>query len=213
MGIKVIAFDVANTLLHKSDIYEVFEVCFREKRIEVPKEVIKQYHHILRENTDFPDVTNKEFYYHFNKSVCHSLGIDASDELLASIYEGCKKVGWKVYNDVNAIQNISLPKVIFSNFNANLESLINEKIGNVFDLYVVSETIGLSKPSIAFYEKAIEMTGYRTDEILYVGDCFRLDYKPAISLGIKTLLIDRDGFFPGCTDRISSLDEIKNYLN
>ena len=66
----------------------------------------------------------------------------------------------------------------------------------------------MAKPSLEFYKRALEKIPFKADEVLYIGDSIKLDMEPAISLGIETLIIDRDNFYPNLEKRISSLNEI-----
>ena len=76
----------------------------------------------------------------------------------------------------------------------------------------VSKELGVAEPNVEFYKRALEKIPFEADEVLYIRDSIKLDLKPALSLGIKTLIIDRVNFYPNLEKRISSLNEIKNYL-
>ena len=50
------------------------------------------------------------------------------------------------------------------------------------------EHTGKLKPSISFYEKLLEETGFHPDEIIMVGDSIKRDLIPAKLLGLKTAI-------------------------
>ena len=101
---------------------------------------------------------------------------------------------------------------ILSNFNTSLKEKLDQFFGLKFKSIFVSEEIGVAKPSAEFYSKAIEKISVSPEKILYIGDSLKLDIDPAIKLGMKTLLIDRENFFPNSDYAILDLKQILNYL-
>ncbi|MBV9313610.1 MAG: HAD family hydrolase [Pseudonocardia sp.] len=59
------------------------------------------------------------------------------------------------------------------------------------DIIAMSDDWGVSKPDVAFFEKLIEVSGYRPHEIVYVGDRLDNDIAPAAAAGIRTAWIRR----------------------
>jgi FMN phosphatase YigB (HAD superfamily) len=77
----------------------------------------------------------------------------------------------------------------------------------------VSEEIGISKPDLEFYKRALEIIDVDPKKILYIGDSVKLDLHPATLCGINTLVIDRDDFYPSLETKISNLEHIIEYIN
>jgi HAD superfamily hydrolase (TIGR01549 family) len=59
------------------------------------------------------------------------------------------------------------------------------------DLLATSDDWGVTKPDVAFFEKLIEVSGHRPDEIAYVGDRLDNDVLPAVGLGLRAILLRR----------------------
>lgn len=211
--IDYILFDVAGTLLHKPSFYDTFLGVLKSNGYNIAFEEFKKNHKLLSEVFHFPDKTNSEFYKVFNSELLFSLGILPSDKLLDEIFISCSYLPWTKFEDTSVINQLEIPIGIISNFNSTLKDKINEFFGPIFSHILVSEELGISKPDINFYKKAVEFIDLDPKRILYIGDSVKLDIKPALTCDIKSLLIDRNNFYPSCKYKISSLKEIKNYIH
>ncbi len=78
-----------------------------------------------------------------------------------------------------------------------------------------SETLRCYKPAPCFFRAILEANGLTTDDVLFIGDNPRDDIEGPRQLGIKTVLIDRNGkrgLF-GQTYTISDLNELTKILS
>jgi len=148
-----------------------------------------------------------------NSKYLFSLGIVPNKIILETIFKTCSYLPWEKYEDTNVLNNLDIPIGILSNFNSSLEEKLNNYFGPIFKDIFVSETIGISKPSLDFYQYAIDKIGVLPSEIIYVGDSFKLDFQPATNLGITTFVIDRDGFYPKNEKIIKSLNDLEGKLH
>ena len=80
-------------------------------------------------------------------------------------------------------------------------------------MFLFLKNLGVAKPNIEFYQKALEKIPFDVHEVLYVGDSIKLDLEPASKLGFKVLIIDRDNFYPNSKNKISSLTEITQFIS
>jgi putative hydrolase of the HAD superfamily len=103
---------------------------------------------------------------------------------------------------------------IVSNWESRLLSLCEAHgIAHVFDFAVVSELEGYSKPHPQLYRRALELAGEPPERVLHVGDKLREDVEGAAAVGIRAILIDRNGAALGEYEpRISSLGELPGLL-
>lgn len=210
--VKYIFFDVSGTLLGKPVLFDkINEVLIRFGYV-VSIDELKYKHKLLSEIIHFPDRTDESFYSHFNSELLRLLGIVPTEELLKAIFSNCTYLPWEKFEDTEVLSEIDVPMGIISNFNSTLKDKLNQFFGPAFKDVLVSEELGVAKPKIAFYERALERLNFTPDEVLYIGDSIKLDIEPAMSLGIKSLLIDRDNFYNSSEYKINSLVEIKNYL-
>jgi HAD superfamily hydrolase (TIGR01509 family) len=141
-----------------------------------------------------------------------SLGVIPTDEILKKLFSSCSYLPWEKYEDTDVLNDLSIPMGILSNFNNSLEDKLVQFFGTIFSDIFVSEVVGVAKPSLQFYQHALEKLELLPEEIIYVGDSYKLDFKPANELGITTFVIDRDGFYPDSESTIRSLFELKNKM-
>jgi FMN phosphatase YigB (HAD superfamily) len=210
--IKYIFFDVSGTILGKPILFQKINEALNNFGYIISLDEIKYKHKLLSEIIHFPDRTDVEFYNYFNAELLRLLGIIPTEELLSAIFESCTYLPWEKFEDSKVLTEIEIPIGVISNFNSTLKDKLNQFFGPVFKDILVSEELGIAKPKIGFYQKALDEIGYDVSEILYIGDSMKLDIEPASQLGIKSLLIDRDDFYQKSSYKISSLNEILKHI-
>lgn len=211
--VKAVFFDVANTLLDKPDLYSKIEAVLLQYGNTVDRELLIQRHRLLSEIIAFPDRTSARFYQTFNSELLLMLGILPEEKLVNDIFEACRYLPWSAFQDVACLKELPLPKGVISNWDKTLYEKLNELIDVSFDWVLGSENVGVRKPDIGFYKNMLELTGYQASEVLYIGDSIKLDIQPARKLGIRAVLIDRLGLYPGTRiPKMNSLTELKNFL-
>lgn len=204
--LRLVLFDAANTLIHKPALWERWREVLARHGLEVAPERLRREHRLLSEETDAPDVTGPEFYARFNASLLDRLGLPP--HLAGELYGACRQLPWESFPDVPALQKLSTPLGVLSNFNARLPELLAELLPVAFQKVWVSAKLGLRKPDPRAFRHVLEELGARPEEVLFVGDSPRLDYWPARELGLQARLIDREGFHPEVPERIASLGEL-----
>ncbi|MFD1601629.1 HAD family hydrolase [Flavobacterium artemisiae] len=209
---KYLLLDVAGTLLHKPDLFLTINNTLQNFGHTIALDKLRYNHKMLSETIKFPDRTDVDFYSYFNSEFLYSLGIIPNAELLNAVFQSCSYLPWEKFEDTNVLKEIEIPIGIISNFNSSLKKKMNDYFGSIFSDFFVSEELGISKPSLEFYQKAIEKIKIEPKDILYVGDSFKLDLEPAVRLGINTLIVDRDNFYPNNPNTILSLLELKNKI-
>jgi len=211
--IKYIFFDVAGTLLGKPTLYSIIQNTLSDFGHEVGLNEIKNKHKLLSEVIHFPDRTDATFYKKFNSELLYLLGIVPEEIVINSIFKNCTYLPWVAFNDTKILNELNLPIGVISNFNTSLKDKLTQFFGPVFQDVIVSEELGVAKPNIEFYQKALEKIPFAPHEVLYVGDSIKLDLEPASKLGFKVLIIDRDNFYPNSKNKISSLTEITQFIS
>jgi FMN phosphatase YigB (HAD superfamily) len=209
--IRYIFFDVSGTLLYKPSLYSNIQVVLRDYGMNVSLEEIKYKHKLLSEIIHFPDRTDSEFYVKFNTELLRLFGLVPNKNLVEAVFNKCTYLPWEKYSDTEYLSKIELPMGVISNFNSTLPDKLNRFFGPIFKDIFVSEDLGVAKPKVEFYQRAIEAIDYLPSEILYIGDSLKLDVEPAEQLGLKCLLIDRDDFYSSSEHRIKDLSKIQKY--
>ncbi len=209
---KYLLLDVSGTLLHKPVLFNKIDEVLKEFGYFVSLSKVKYHHKLLSETIHFPDRTDEVFYNYFNAELLLSLGVIPTDEILKKLFSSCSYLPWGKYEDTIFLNELSIPMGVLSNFNNSLEDKLVHFFGTIFSDIFVSEVVGVAKPSLQFYQYALEKLALLPEEIIYVGDSYKLDFKPANELGITTFVIDRDGFYPDSESTIRSLFELKNKM-
>ena len=86
-------------------------------------------------------------------------------------------------------------------------------IDGYFEVWAVSEELGVEKPDPAIFRIALERAGATAAESVYVGDNPVFDALPAEEAGMAAVIVDRWNRFPEYEGtRIPSLDELPGVL-
>ena len=76
------------------------------------------------------------------------------------------------------------------------------------DGWIASGSYGKVKPSPLIFRAALDLVGCPAESAVMVGDSPEDDIAGARAVGMRALLLDRAGRFPGAADRIESLVEL-----
>jgi REG-2-like HAD superfamily hydrolase len=122
------------------------------------------------------------------------------DELYARFAEPS---AWRVFEDVQeALERLAsggLKLGIISNWDERLRPLLRDlKLDDYFEVILISQEIGFTKPSRVIFELAAEKLALPPESILHVGDSLELDAQGARAAGFQAALLDRAaGAVPG----------------
>lgn len=103
---------------------------------------------------------------------------------------------WEVYPEtfdvLEHLKNRNYHLAVISNFDERLDVILEKlDLKNYFDFIACSFDVGICKPSPGIFELVLSHFGVKPEETLHVGDNVQLDYKPAVKLGLKSLIVDR----------------------
>lgn len=211
--IKAIFFDVAHTLLEKPAVMPTLRDTLIKHGIHVPMLDLLARHRLLMEAIVFPDRTSRDFYADFNSALVRSIGAVPTPALLDDIFTSCSYQPWMPYADARAIERLALPRGILSNWDTTLVEKLHALMGVPFEWILGSEEQRVRKPDEAFFQLMPACTGLAPEQIAFVGDSIRLDIEPALRLGFRAILLDRDNLFPySPLARVGSLDQLEQYL-
>ena len=93
---------------------------------------------------------------------------------------------------------------LISNGQRDLEEFVEHHALDV-DAVVGSKAHGRVKPHASIFVAALQALGAEPDEAAMVGDSYEDDIEGARALGIRAILLDRDGLMPDASDRIDTL--------
>ena len=93
---------------------------------------------------------------------------------------------------------------LISNGQRDLEAFARHHALDV-DVAVGSKSHGRTKPHASIFETALAALGVAAAETVMVGDSYADDIEGARALGMRAILLDRDGLYPDEPDRIADL--------
>jgi len=85
-------------------------------------------------------------------------------------------------------------------------------IAHFFDPIIISEEIGISKPSKEIFLCASQKVQKSPSDCIHVGDSYKIDYEGSLNAGMSGILLDRKLAFKDLNYKIISLKELKNKL-
>jgi len=207
--IRLVIFDFSGTLAYcgREQYRQVLDK-LGDFNLPVDREKIAKLEESLRElfseAVSWEDFTNK---------VIQKLGIvlekDRREELAVFLE---KKLSCKLFGDAQDVLELPQKKAILT-----LSSkFVIDSIPELRHFEVFSPDInGVKKPDLKAFLAVLEKMKVDPEEVVMVGDGLKNDILPAIAIGIKAILIDRENKIklddPSII-KITSLKELKRYL-
>ena len=168
-----IFFDVGSTLVDETEAYD----------------------HRAREMLEATHVTFEEF--DAMRIILSKQGLDGNSAAIEHF--GLTKTPWHTEDErlfPDAAETLQYLKEcgyrlgIIANQVAGLKERLDAwGIGLYFDVIASSAELGVAKPALAIFEKAIHMAGCRAEDAYMVGDRVDNDILPAKAMGMKTVWI------------------------
>lgn len=230
--IKAIFFDLFNTLVHYDPLPEDHQdwAC-RQCGIEVAKsDLLRGYwtagDFYSRENArlSVEKRSEKEKYalwIEYETILLQEAGITLTKEKVIQVIQKLQQVKPAVvlFEDtlpaLTSLRNQGLTIGLISNLDRSIDKFCPEiDLGSYLDFSIVSHEVGVDKPHPQIFEAALAEAHAEALEAIMVGDQYHSDIVGARGVGIKALLLDRDGFLTHYNDchRISGLAEIAEHL-
>lgn len=120
---------------------------------------------------------------------------DEADERFA-IYLQHYEDNWILFADVlsclNALSNCRLGIISNGNTEQQIKKLCKTEIATRFDIVVISEDVGVSKPKPDIFLTACRRARVRARQCIYVGDSLHNDALAAEAVGMKGIWLNRD---------------------
>lgn len=231
MRTVAVFFDAGETLLRPYPSFpELLARALREAGHPVdPEEVRARSHLVLdrfREAADAGELwttspeRSRAFWHGVYRSFLTELGIRPGDGLVDRIYGTFTDLGnYRLFEDVppvlERLRSAGLALGVISNFEDWLERLL-ERLGvlSCFPVRVISGVEGIEKPDPRIFRLAAARAGVAPEASVYVGDHPELDIAPSAAVGMRPVLIDRRGRYPGFADapRITSMAELPGVI-
>jgi putative hydrolase of the HAD superfamily len=156
-------------------------------------------------------VHDEEIWIAFTEQIVLGMGGDASAARACAtemVREWERHENFSLYEDalpaLDELRRHELKVGLISNGQRDLEEFAEHHALDV-DAIVGSKAHGRVKPHASIFVAALQALSTRPDETVMVGDSFEDDIEGARALGLRAILLDRDGVFPDASDRIDTL--------
>ena len=163
----------------------------------------------LQRNHDL--VHDGEIWIAFTEEIVVGMGGDAASARAAAtdmVREWERHENFSLYEDalpaLDVLRRHSIKVGLISNGQRDLEEFTAHHALEV-DAVIGSKAHGRVKPHASIFVAALTALGARPEETAMVGDSYEDDIEGARALGIRAILLDRDGLTPDAHDRIDTL--------
>ncbi len=215
---RVIFFDVGNTLLfpnrrkmlapiasERHPTLEQWQALERRTKVE--------FDHDMQSGR-----ANQGFWWIFHRHLLEELD-EARDGLLRRLVENMQNsANWdQILPGTRAALDRIREKfriAVISNADGKIEGVLTHcGIAECFESVTDSGTVGFEKPRPEIFEAALKRMNARSDESLYVGDVYSVDYVGARNAGMHAVLMDVAGAYRDRQEaRVESVEQLENWL-
>jgi putative hydrolase of the HAD superfamily len=158
---------------------------------------------------------DEEIWLRFTEDIVRGMGGGASEavgEIAGKIVRRWEQAAhFELYDDVlpalRGLRRSGLRLGLVSNTSRDLGAFVRHFALEV-DGWIASGSYGKVKPSPLIFRAALELVDCPAECAVMVGDSPEDDVGGARAVGMRALLLDRAGRFPGAADRIESLAEL-----
>ena len=228
--IKHVFFDLDNTLwdfrknakFALDELYKKYDV---ENRYGFTFEECHPFYHDSNEGlwalTRDKKITKEELRARRFKEAFDNLGID--NDALAKIFEEEYMETITNYNEVvdGAMELLDYLKpnyqlhIITNGFiEVSKRKIETSELNGYFETVTYADEIQILKPDPRIFSLAMEKSGAKKNESIYIGDDWIADAVGAKAFGMSAIFFDRldDNFSMDDVPTITHLDEVRNYL-
>lgn len=229
--IKTIFFDAADTLFYIRDgLGHTYAGVARKYGAEhEPEQIKKAFSGAFKSAPAlaFGNVTEserarleKQWWRDVVENVYSELGMfDGFDAHFDELFEVFRTDAWTLFPEtvdvLSDLKSRGYKLGVISNFDSRVYDVMKRLgIHGYFDTFVISSEAGYAKPSRGIFSIALEHAGVGSGQCIHIGDDLQNDFHGARALGIRALLLDREGEHLSAEhmERIENLTEINKYL-
>lgn len=178
-------------------------------------DLLMQYSSVRTRTTE----QRAEFYFEYNRRMLELLGVlhQVSPEGVFKAFHKQRK-HWQLKQGVREtfleLRHRGYNIGIVSNFDTRLEKIIYEHLDLVGVIHYlhISQCEGIEKPDPRFYLSFFEKHSVPIERAIYLGDSYVLDFLPAVSIGLKTWLLDEHSLYPHIQEAVKRVPELLEHL-
>jgi len=223
LKVKAVLFDLGDTLVYQKP-HEPFQKILQANGVfKLIEDIRKAFE---KGNREFDvdkhvGLPSHEFYTQWNMTILKHLGITRSVRKLAEEIDRQWFNFSKVYvypevkDSLLKLKEMGLKLgVVTGGYELDIEQILpSAGLEEFFEVCVGTDTTGKRKPSPESFRHALETLGVKPEETIFVGDSLERDYFGAQKVGLKAVLIRREGKPIAGVETITSLREIFDVLS
>jgi REG-2-like HAD superfamily hydrolase len=228
--LDAIVFDVGGTLLDmKPTRAEVMASVllangFKVDQAVLEKAIRKADRALDREFAELEGEDNSAFWKKFDLLVLKDIGFEGDldhmhHELTEEFDSFLPKIEtWVDYPETRGVLEDLRKRGFILGVISNATDLVNKVLDNLdltknFDFVIVSDEVGVNKPSSKIFMMAAKKAGTSPNRMLFIGDKLSTDIKGAVDAGMNAILVDRgDTYRDADCIRIRDLNFLRQFL-
>ena len=230
--IKAVFFDFYNTLVSFwPPLDEIQQAACGELGLGVTKKGIRKGYSLAdefmaRENARTPladrSVQDRDtFFAEYERLILQGAGLDVSLHLAREIWQLAAQVPKELdlFDDVlpalELLKGRGVVLGVISNLRRDMDELCRQlKLDPYLDFCVTSQEAGAEKPHSPIFLAALQRAHVSAQEAVHVGDQYQADVEGARAVGIKPVLLDREGWYQNVNDcsKIETLPQLDQVL-
>jgi HAD superfamily hydrolase (TIGR01549 family) len=159
-----------------------------------------------------------EIWFRFTERIVRGMGgdVDSAYACAVEITRAWERhENFELYDDVPdtlaALRSAGLRIGLVSNSSRDVREFAGHH-GLEVDAGISSFHHGRIKPHASIFGAVLDLLGVVPPDAVMVGDTIADDIEGALALGMRAILLDREGLHPGFEPRIESLTELPQFL-
>jgi REG-2-like HAD superfamily hydrolase len=228
--LDAIVFDVGGTLLDMVPTRtEVFARVLLSKGFKANPTVlgntIKKADRALDEEfAKLEGSDDSAFWKRYDRLVLEEIGfvgdLDRMHDMLVDEFNGVlpKVETWVDYPETKGVLQDLRKRGFTLGVVSNATGLVNKVLDNLglskdFEFVIVSDEVGVNKPSAKIFLMAAAKAGTSPNRMLFIGDKLSTDVRGAVDAGMNAILVDREDTYPDADCiRIRDLNSLRPFL-
>ena len=221
-NLKAILFDLDDTLLDRDQAVEnmfcvILEKCYGAVTLSVKKEMLQAFKESDLENYGYND-KSKVLEIFFNEfPPKYTMSLNSVQDFWNEHFPLCFSINQNTINIINTIKK-QVQVAIITNGSTQRQKakIVNTNLNQCFDIIIISEEVGFSKPDKCIFKLALHKLGVQPEEALFVGDDLEKDMIGCQNINMKGIWFNpHKKKNPTDTKpfaEIHSFDQLLNYL-
>ncbi|MGR3762994.1 HAD family hydrolase [Rossellomorea sp. NS-SX7] len=180
-GFKAVLFDLDDTLLDRNQAVDklfsiLLETCYEDVEHSVANDMLRKFKkYDKRSYGDFNKARVLEAFFN-EYSPKHKLPPNRFQDFWNHHFPQCFSINQETKNIVHTIKHHAKVAIITNgSIHRQKAKIMNANLHSCFDIVVISEEAGFSKPDKRIFELTLNKLGVQPEEALFVGDDLEKD--------------------------------------